>query len=123
VPVVHRAGREAAVVNRPDDAHRQPDGPTPAREQLPLPRRRNQSHLEPQLRTPGSAGTGTPFTPFNAEITEELPVVRAGRAEAPATASADRAADRAAAFHAGARRGRGVPRPRRRGPGPHRADR
>lgn len=30
----------------------------------PLPRRSAQGHIEPQLRMPGGAGTGTPFTPF-----------------------------------------------------------
>ncbi len=29
-----------------------------------LPRRRSQAHLEPQLREPGSSGTGTPFLAF-----------------------------------------------------------
>ncbi|HZG92889.1 MAG TPA: hypothetical protein VEZ42_21985, partial [Pseudonocardia sp.] len=36
----------------------------PAREQLPLPRRRQQAHLEPQLREPNGAGAGTPFSAF-----------------------------------------------------------
>lgn len=36
----------------------------PRREQLPLPRRDEQSHIEPQLRVPGSSGAGTPFAPF-----------------------------------------------------------
>ncbi|HEY0815564.1 MAG TPA: hypothetical protein VGE11_20020 [Pseudonocardia sp.] len=31
---------------------------------LPLPRRAAQAHIEPQLRHPGSSGTGTPFNPF-----------------------------------------------------------
>jgi hypothetical protein len=37
----------------------------PRREQLPLPRRDGQSHLEPQLREPGGAGSGTPFEAFD----------------------------------------------------------
>lgn len=36
----------------------------PRREQLPLPRRDGQSHLEPQLREHGGAGSGTPFEAF-----------------------------------------------------------
>lgn len=39
----------------------------PSREQLPLPRRDGQSHLEPQLREPGGAGSGTPFEAFDAD--------------------------------------------------------
>lgn len=39
----------------------------PRREQLPLPRRDGQSHLEPQLREPGGAGSGTPFEAFDAD--------------------------------------------------------
>jgi hypothetical protein len=83
-------------VSHPDEMPPPPDGPTPAREQLPLPRRRRQSHLEPQLRTPGGPGSGTPFAAFAAEGTP-----------APATAGpTGYCADRAAAFHAGAHRGR-----------------
>jgi len=89
-------------VNHPDDMPLPPDGPTPAREQLPLPRRRRQSHLEPQLRTPGGTGSGTPFTAF---VTED------DDAEAPDTDSAEcreraRPLGLAAAFHAGTHRGR-----------------
>ncbi|WP_343976063.1 hypothetical protein [Pseudonocardia aurantiaca] len=100
-----------------DAAPRTPDGPTPAREQLPLPRRRRQAHLEPQLRTQHSAGTGTPFAAFDAQSPHPP-------APAPPPESADRAErtdrieridrpDRAAAFHAGTRRGRGTGRTRR----------
>jgi hypothetical protein len=90
-------------VNHPDDMPLPPDGPTPAREQLPLPRRRRQSHLEPQLRTPGGTGSGTPFTAF---VTEDA-------AEAPADDAAEcrergRPLGLAAAFHAGTHRGRGA---------------
>lgn len=79
-----------------DEMPMPPDGPTPAREQLPLPRRQRQSHLEPRLRTPSSQGSGTPFAAF----TDDEP------AEPTATIAPDRCADRAAAFHAGAHRGR-----------------
>ncbi|MCO1658765.1 hypothetical protein [Pseudonocardia humida] len=43
----------------------------PAREQLPLPRRRQQAHLEPQLRERGGAGDGTPFSAFAAPTATE----------------------------------------------------
>jgi hypothetical protein len=92
-------------VTQPDDSPTPPDGPTPAREQLPLPRRQRQSHIEPQLRTPGSAGSGTPFAAFAAD----------GAPEPTRNPSPECRADRAAAFHAGARRGRSGRR--------HRADR
>ena len=96
-------------MTRPEEAPRRPDGPTPAREQLPLPRRQSQAHLEPQLRTPGGGGTGTPFAAF--------------APDGPSEAGRNPAADRAAAFHAGIRRGRGAALPRPRGQGPHRTDR
>lgn len=88
-------------MTNPDHMPTPPDGPTPAREQLPLPRRQSQSHLEPQLREPGGTGSGTPFAAFTAD----------GAAEPARNVSADRCADRAAAFHAGARRGRGAAAP------------
>jgi hypothetical protein len=96
-------------VTHPDDMPAPPDGPTPTREQLPLPRRRRQSHIEPQLRTPGGTGTGTPFAAFAAE-----PAPDPARSAAPECRERGRHADRAAAFHAGTHRGRG---------GRHRADR
>jgi hypothetical protein len=46
----------------------------PAREQLPLPRRRQQAHLEPQLRERGGSGTGTPFSAFSAPTASTVPV-------------------------------------------------
>jgi hypothetical protein len=93
-------------VTRPDDPPPLPDGPTPAREQLPLPRRQRQSHLEPQLRNPDGTGSGTPFAAFADDDPAE-----------PSRNAADDARDRAAAFHAGVRRGRGATGPRRRGIG------
>jgi hypothetical protein len=98
-----------------DAAHRNPDGPTPAREQLPLPQRRRQSHLEPQLRTPGGAGTGTPFAAFSPPPLPDPPAPTPAPASAAPTGQADRTdrAGRAAAFRAGTRRGRGTGRPRR----------
>ena len=54
--------------------HTQPnDPPPPAREQLPLPRRRQQAHIAPQLRTPDEAETGTPFTAFTANQPGPVP--------------------------------------------------
>ena len=65
----------------------------------PLPRRSAQGHIEPQLRMPGGAGTGTPFTPFGPD----------GDAT-PAVSSADEAdASAAADFHEGTNRGRTEP--------------
>jgi hypothetical protein len=62
----------------------------------PLPRRSAQGHIEPQLRTPGGAGTGTPFTPFGPD---SEPASAAGLAdEADTSAAAD--------FHEGPNRGR-----------------
>jgi hypothetical protein len=43
----------------------------PAREQLPLPRRRQQAHLEPQLRERGGSGDGTPFAAFTPTVTDQ----------------------------------------------------
>jgi hypothetical protein len=67
----------------------------------PLPRRSAQGHIEPQLRTPGGAGTGTPFTPFGPDIDP-----------APAAGSDDEADTSAAAdFHEGTNRGRRIEPP------------
>jgi hypothetical protein len=89
-------------VTHPDDTPTPPDGPTPAREQLPLPRRQRQSHIEPQLRTPGGTGSGTPFAAFAADGAPEP-----ARNTSPECRERGRQADRAAAFHAGTHRGRG----------------
>jgi hypothetical protein len=91
-------------VTHPDDVPAPPDGPTPAREQLPLPRRRRQSHIEPQLRTPGGAGTGTPFAAFGSDAAPEP-----ARSTPPDCYDRGGHSDRAAAFSAGAHRGRGGP--------------
>jgi hypothetical protein len=121
---------------------RTPDGPPPARERLPLPRRRRQSHLEPQLRMPGGVGNGTPFAAFGfppapdaapAPSRPSGPVgnpfeqperperqerserpERPERSERPDRSERPERLDRAAAFHAGTRRGRGTPARRRR---------
>jgi hypothetical protein len=95
-------------VTHPDDVPAPLDGPPPAREQLPLPRRRRQAHIEPQLRTPGGNGSGTPFAAFTTEGTPD-----ATRNASPERHERGKQADRAAAFHAGTHRGRG---------GRHRAD-
>jgi hypothetical protein len=80
--------------------HSEPvDPPPPLREQLPLPRRRGQEHLAPQLRMPGDTDTGTPFAAF----TPSIP----GQRTAP-----DR--DTAAQFQDGSRQARSRTRGRRR---------
>ena len=89
-------------MTHPDDLPAPLDGPPPAREQLPLPRRRRQSHIEPQLRTPGGAGTGTPFAAFTTDGAPD-----ATRNTSTECCERGRQADRAAAFHAGTHRGRG----------------
>jgi hypothetical protein len=55
----------------------------PAREQLPLPRRRRQAHLEPQLREPGGSGDGTPFSAFSAPAAPNGPVTHDSGANGP----------------------------------------
>jgi hypothetical protein len=116
-----------------------PDGPPPAREQLPLPRRRRQSHLEPQLRSQDEPDTGTPFAAFSAfSPAPDRDPAQAARPPMPDRGSPsarpfeqpDRPErpeppeppDRAAAFHAGTRRGRGAGSARRGSP-PRRTDR
>ena len=69
------------------------DPPPPLREQLPLPRRSQQGHLEPQLRVPGGSGEGTPFTAFDPAAADAAPV-------------RSTPGDRAAAFHDGTAHGR-----------------
>lgn len=82
----HRDMPPAHPLQRADDP------PPPRREQLPLPQREEQSHLAPQLRTPGGAGSGTPFLPFGAEV--------------PGRPTPPRGPGRIAAFHAATRRRR-----------------
>ena len=95
-------------MTHPDDLPAPLDGPPPAREQLPLPRRRRQSHIEPQLRTPGGAGTGTPFAAFTSDAAPDATRNNASTE----CCERCRQADRAGAFHAGTHRGRS---PRHRG--------
>ena len=71
----------------------------PAGAANPLPRRSAQGHIEPQLRTPGGAGTGTPFTPFGPD-SDPAPA-RGLEDEADTSAAAD--------FHEGTIRGRTEP--------------
>ena len=89
-------------MTHPDDMPAPLDGPPPARAQRPRPRRRRQSHIEPQLRTPGSAGTGTPFTAFTTDGAPD-----ATRNTSTECCERGGQADRAAAFQAGTHRGRG----------------
>ena len=113
-----RASRRV-VSRRPDGAEPpvpsiEDDPPPPAREQLPLPRRNRQGHLEPQLRVPGGAGDGTPFVAFlpppfappTAPRTADRPDEEPPEGSARAAAIA-----RAAAFRAATWRGRGVAPP------------
>jgi hypothetical protein len=94
----HRQDREKPPTLRTGD-----DPPPPAREQLPLPRRRRQAHLEPQLRNPGGGDAGTPFSAFT---TNDKP------ADAPDATMPPGGPDAAAAFHSATRRGRIRRRPR-----------
>ncbi len=75
-----RRGEPPVHPLRPRDDN---DPPPPRREQLPLPRRSRQDHLEPQLRVPGGTGEGTPFAPFAAADPEPAPV-RSAHGDAPA---------------------------------------
>ncbi len=50
--------------NRAGPRHRLDTDRPPSGAANPLPRRSAQGHIEPQLRMPGGAGTGTPFTAF-----------------------------------------------------------
>ena len=65
----------------------------------PLPRRSAQGHIEPQLRMPGGAGTGTPFTPFGPDL------------EPTVVVESDDDASAAADFREGTDRGRKRPGP------------
>ena len=65
----------------------------------PLPRRSAQGHIEPQLRMPGGAGTGTPFTPFGPDL------------EPTVVVESDDNASAAADFREGTDRGRKRPGP------------
>ncbi|WP_433272515.1 hypothetical protein ACQPZA_19620 [Pseudonocardia xinjiangensis] len=96
----HRQDREKPPTLRTGD-----DPPPPAREQLPLPRRRRQAHLEPQLRNPGGGDAGTPFSAFS--TTNDKPAESSPDATVPTTGP-----DAAAAFHSATRRGRMRRRPR-----------
>ncbi len=83
-------GPPAHPLRRLDD-----DPPPPRREQLPLPRRARQRHLEPQLREPGGSGDGTPFAAFADDVDP----------------AGDDTRPRAAEFRDGTARGRGPQRP------------
>jgi hypothetical protein len=106
--------------NRTGPRHRLDTDRPPSGAANPLPRRSAQGHIEPQLRTPGGAGTGTPFTPFAADDEQapgsgpgKTPSARAagGAAEASPGRAAGGAAEAtetsaAADFHEGTGRGR-----------------
>jgi hypothetical protein len=96
----HRQDREKPPTLRTGD-----DPPPPAREQLPLPRRRRQAHLEPQLRNPGGGDAGPPFSAFSTQ--NDKPAETGPDATVPTGGP-----DAAAAFHSATRRGRMRRRPR-----------
>lgn len=94
--------------NRTGPRHRLDTDRPPSGAANPLPRRSAQGHIEPQLRTPGSAGTGTPFTPFAAD---DDPAPGCGPDTSPSgrvAGGADEATETSAAadFHEGAGRAR-----------------
>ncbi|WP_141276183.1 hypothetical protein [Pseudonocardia hydrocarbonoxydans] len=84
-----------------------------------LPRRSGRTHLEPQLREPGGAGTGTPFAAFDPDSPDPDspdpdspdPGSPAPGAGAPGAGAGDPApaGSRAAAFRAAVRRATGRP--------------
>jgi hypothetical protein len=88
----------------------------PGGDPLPLPRRDGRTHLEPRLREPDGAETGTPFAAFDPDPDPDQnpdPDVAAGRAIAPDAADPGaentgddrpRPGDRVAAFRAAVRR-------------------
>lgn len=100
VPIRPPVGPPAAPVRIPE----QGESTAP-----PLPRRRGQANIEPQLREPRGAGDGTPFGAFGQPDPAPPPV------EPEATAPTPPIGERAAVFRAATRRG-----PRRGGPGPRR---
>jgi hypothetical protein len=101
--------------NRAGPRHRPDTDRPPSEAANPLPRRSAHGHIEPQLRTPGGAGDGTPFSPFGSD--GELAPADSGRAvgraagRGPSSPSPDGSGDpaegsAAAEFHEGASRGR-----------------
>jgi hypothetical protein len=94
----HRQDREKPPTLRTGD-----DPPPPAREQLPLPRRRRQAHLEPQLRNPGGGDAGTPFSAFSAQNDKPTDSTQDATQDATVPTTGP---DAAAAFHSATRRGR-----------------
>ncbi len=118
--------------NRAGPRHRLDTDRPPSAAANPLPRRSAQGHIEPQLRMPGGAGTGTPFTAFAPDgdptprggsgagaggaadgsiggATSDTPdgATPGGSASASHAGPGDAAETSAAAdFHEGARRGR-----------------
>lgn len=76
----------------------------PPREQLPLPRRDVQTHLEPQLREQHGAGTGTPFAAFGTDgSAQHRPEPDAASNSGSNSGSGSGSGERAAAFRAATR--------------------
>lgn len=101
--MTHHRETHDRVTHRPQDRTERvgtvPDqrtvGPLhPRRERLPLPRRAEQTHLEPQLCEPGSAGTGTPFAAFDPGGPAGAAVAGPGRVPATGRAATFREATR-----------------------------
>jgi hypothetical protein len=90
-----KAGRSVPRRENGSGPRHRLDTRPPAGAANPLPRRSAQGHIEPQLRIPGSAGTGTPFTPFGPD--DDL---------TPAAAEPADDASAAAEFREGTDRGR-----------------
>ncbi len=81
-----------------------------------LPRRRRQAHIEPQLREPGGAGTGTPFVAFVPGAVADGPGTARPGAVGPA--GPDRPTANGAVTGGPARTGSGPHGPGPAGPGP-----
>jgi hypothetical protein len=75
-----KAGRSVPRRENGSGPRHRLDARPPSGAANPLPRRSAQGHIEPQLRTPGGAGTGTPFTPFGPD--HDAPPLGAGAAAA-----------------------------------------
>lgn len=73
----------------------------PRREQLPLPRRDGQTHLEPQLREPGGTGSGTPFAAFDtAAAVDGVPAGGGPEVDGRAADTVEAGGDHAVSEHA-----------------------
>ena len=97
-----KAGRSVPRRDNGSGPRHRLDARPPSGTANPLPRRSAQGHIEPQLRTPGGTGTGTPFTPFGPDL-EPTSAVESDDEAGSARPAAD--------FHEGTNRGRQRPEP------------